>query len=279
LKTLREQMKTDMELRGYCPKTVAAYLKYVERFIEHYSRPPAQISEPEIRNYLHYLLDERGLSDSYINSTYSALRFFYETTMGRTWNVATLPRTKKRTRLPVVLAGEEVKRLLDVTKNLKHRAILMTTYAAGLRVSETAHLKVADIDSRRMQIRVEQGKGRKDRYTLLSDANLALLRAYYRAYRPVIWLFPSHSLDRPISTRSIEKVFERARQKAGITKKATVHSLRHSFATHLLETGTGIYHIQLLLGHTSPRTTSRYLHLTRKDLLKIASPLDVLLAK
>ena len=273
---LRERMKSDMELRGFSPKTNTAYLRHVERFVEYYGLPPAQIAEPEIRNYLHYLLDERKLSDSYLNSAYSALRFFYETTLGRTWDVAKLPRTKKSKRLPVVLDTEEIKQILNVTKNLKHRAMLMTTYAAGLRVSETAHLRVIDIDSKRMQIRVEQGKGRKDRYTLLSNVNLTLLREYWRQYKPVIWLFPSFSLEKPISTRSIEKVFERAKQKAGITKPATVHSLRHSFATHLLETGTGIYHIQLLLGHTSPKTTSRYLHLTRQDLLKITSPMDAL---
>ena len=279
MKSLRELMKENMELRGYSQKTQSIYLRHMERLVEHYGRLPAQISEQEIRDYLYYLLDERKLSDSSLNSAYSGLRFFYETTMGRAWDVTKLPRTKKRKRLPVVLAGEEIKQLLNVTSNLKHRTILMTTYAAGLRVSETAHLKITDIDSKRMQIRVEQGKGRKDRYTLLSDVNLALLREYWREYKPVIWLFPSHSLDRPITTRSIEKIFERAKQKAGITKPATVHSLRHSFATHLLESGTGIYHIQLLLGHTSPKTTSRYLHLTRQDLLKIVSPLDSLLAK
>jgi len=153
----------------------------------------------------------------------------------------------------------------------------MTTYSAGLRVSETAHLKVSDVDSKRMQLLVAQGKGKKDRYALLSPVTLNLLRDYWRQYRPFSWLFPGRLPERPISTRSIQKVFEKAKRKAGIKKPATVHTLRHSFATHLLEAGTDIYHIQKLLGHTSPKTTAIYIHLRRQDLLNIVSPLDSLL--
>ena len=274
---LREQMKMDLELKGYSPKTQAAYLGYMKNFVRYFGRSPAKMGEEEIREYLYHLITGKDLGDSSINSAYSALKFFYETTLGRDWNVAKIPRRKTEKRLPVVLDGSEIKQLLAVTTNLKHRAILMITYSAGLRVSETAHLKVCDIDSKRMQLRVAQGKGKKDRYALLSPVTLNLLRDYWREYRPTIWLFPSRLPERPISTRTIQKVFEKAKQKAGIKKPATVHTLRHSFATHLLEAGTDIYRVQKLMGHTTPKTTAIYIHLRRQDLLKVVSPLDSLL--
>jgi integrase/recombinase XerD len=274
---LREQMKMDLKLKGYSPKTQAAYLGYMKNFVRYFGRSPAKMGEEEIREYLYHLVTEKDLGDSSINSAYSALKFFYKTTLGRDWNVAKIPRRKTEKRLPVVLDGSEIKQLFAVTTNLKHRALLMTTYSAGLRVSETAHLKVSDVDSKRMQLLVAQGKGKKDRYALLSRVTLNLLRDYWRQYRPFSWLFPGRLPERPISTRSIQKVFEKAKRKAGIKKPATVHTLRHSFATHLLEAGTDIYHIQKLLGHTSPKTTAIYIHLRRQDLLNIVSPLDSLL--
>jgi len=274
---LREQMKMDLKLKGYSPKTQAAYLGYMKNFVQYFGRSPAKMGEKEIREYLYHLVTEKDLGDSSINSAYSALKFFYKTTLGRDWNVAKIPRRKPEKRLPVVLDGSEIKQLLAVTTNLKHRAILMITYSAGLRVSETAHLKVSDIDSKRMQLRVTQGKGKKDRYALLSRVTLNLLRGYWRQYRPFSWLFPGRLPERPISTRSIQKVFEKAKRKAGIKKPATVHTLRHSFATHLLEAGTDIYRVQKLMGHTSPKTTAIYIHLRRQDLLKVVSPLDSLL--
>jgi len=274
---LREQMKMDLKLKGYSPKTQAAYLGYMKNFVRYFGRSPAKMGEEEIREYLYHLVTEKDLGDSSINSAYSALKFFYKTTLGRDWNVAKIPRRKTEKRLPVVLDGSEIKQLFAVTTNLKHRALLMTTYSAGLRVSETAHLKVSDVDSKRMQLLVAQGKGKKDRYALLSPVTLNLLRDYWRQYRPFSWLFPGRLPERPISTRSIQKVFEKAKRKAGIKKPATVHTLRHSFATHLLEAGTDIYHIQKLLGHTSPKTTAIYIHLRRQDLLNIVSPLDSLL--
>jgi len=274
---LREQMKMDLKLKGYSPKTQAAYLGYMKKFVRYFGRSPAKMGEEEIREYLYHLVTERDLGDSSINSAYSALKFFYKTTLCRDWNVAKIPRRKTEKKLPVVLDGSEIKQLFAVTANLKHRALLMTTYSAGLRVSETAHLKVYDVDSKRMQLRVTQGKGKKDRYALLSSVTLNLLRDYWRQYRPFSWLFPGCSPDRPISTRSIQKIFEKAKQKAGIKKPATVHTLRHSFATHLLEAGTDIYRVQKLMGHTSPKTTAIYIHLRRQDLLKVVSPLDSLL--
>ena len=274
---LREQMKMDLKLKGYSPKTQTAYLGYMKKFVRYFGRSPAKMGEEEIREYLYHLITEKDLGDSSINSAYSALKFFYETTLGRDWNVAKIPRRKTEKRLPVVLDGSEIKQLLAVTANLKHRALLMITYSAGLRVSETAHLRVSDIDSKRMQLRVAQGKGKKDRYALLSPVTLNLLRDYWRQYRPFSWLFPGRSPERPISTRSIQKVFKDAKRKAGIKKPATVHTLRHSFATHLLEAGTDIYRVQKLMGHTTPKTTAIYIHLRRQDLLKVVSPLDSLM--
>jgi len=274
---LREQMKMDLKLKGYSPKTQTAYLGYMKNFVRYFGRSPAKMGEAEIREYLYHLVTEKDLGDSSINSAYSALKFFYQTVLQGNWNIAKIPRTKVRKKLPIVLDGSEIKQLLAITTNLKHRAILMTTYSAGLRVSETAHLKVSSIDSKRMQLRIDQGKGNKDRYTLLSPVTLNLLQDYWRQYRPFSWLFPGRSPDRPISTRSIQKIFEKAKQKAGIKKPATVHTLRHSFATHLLEAGTDIYRVQKLMGHTSPKTTAIYIHLRRQDLLKVISPLDSLL--
>ena len=273
---LREQMKMDLELRGYSPKTRDAYIGYMKKFALYFRRSPEELGETEIREYLHHVISSKQNSDSYVNGAYSAIKFFYEKTLGRDWNVAKIPRTKKSKRLPVALSGSEVKELFAVTTNLKHRAILMTTYAAGLRLSETAQLKVTDVDSKRMQMRVRQGKGKKDRYTLLSVLNLEILQEYYRQYRPAIWLFPGQSPNGPISGRTIQKIFEKAKEKAGIKKPVTVHSLRHSFATHLLEAGTDIYHIQQLMGHASPKTTSIYIHVRQPNVLRITSPLDTL---
>lgn len=274
---LREQMKMDLKLKGYSPKTQAAYLGYMKNFVRYFGRSPAKMGEKEIREYLYHLITGKDLGDSSINSAYSALKFFYKTTLCRDWNVAKIPRRKTEKRLPVVLDGSEIKQLFAVTTNLKHRALLMTTYSAGLRVSETANLKVCDVDSKRMQLRVAQGKGKKDRYALLSPVTLNLLRDYWRQYHPFSWLFPGRLPERPISIRTIQKIFKKAKRKAGIKKPATVHTLRHSFATHLLEAGTDIYRVQKLMGHTTPKTTAIYIHLRRQDLLKVISPLDSLL--
>lgn len=274
---LRDKMKMALELRGYTAKTQRAYIRYVGDFAQYFGKSPAEMGETEIREYLHHLVAEKQLGDSSINGAYSALRFFYMTTLHRDWNIAKIPRRKQEKKLPIVLDGSEIKQLLAITTNLKHRAILMTTYSAGLRVSETAHLKVSDVDSKRMQLRIARGKGKKDRYALLSRVTLNLLRDYWRQYRPKLWLFPGSSSDSPISTRTIQKVFENAKRKAGIQKPATVHTLRHSFATHLLEAGTDIYRIQELMGHTSPKTTAIYIHLRRQDVLKVVSPADSLL--
>ena len=272
---LIEKMTDDMQLRGYSPKTISAYTSHVKRFEEHFGTHPACLGETQIRQYLLHVISQ-GISSSYANGCYSALRFLYETSLGMDWNMKNIPRSKKQSKLPVVLSLQEVLSIFDAVSNLKHKAILMTTYDAGLRVSETANLLISDIDSSRMSIFVRQGKGQRDRYSLLSQPNLLLLREYWRQYKPSSYLFPGISSDTPISTRTIQQVFYDARKKACINKPASVHSLRHSFATHLLEAGTDLFRIQQLLGHFNLGTTSKYLHMVQTKVLQVRSPLDLL---
>lgn len=273
---LHDQMKRDLELKHYSPRTRCCYLASVKSFAFHFHRSPAEMSDEEIRQYLHYLIEEKKASQAAISQTYSALKFFYETTLKRDWNGFRIPRSKMAKRLPVVLSQQEVEAIFSATRNLKHRAIFMTIYSAGLRVSEAVHLKVSDIDSQRMVIRVEQGKGAKDRYTLLAQRTLEVLRDYWRAYRPKDWLFPGQPRKESLSVSSVQQSFKKVLQEAGIKKHATVHTLRHSFATHLLEGRTDLYQVQRLLGHTTPKTTTVYLHLSRKDLGGVRSPIDFL---
>lgn len=273
---LRQAMLRDMELRGFSKTTKEAYIRHVRRLAEYFGKSPDLLGSEEIKEYLHYLLTEKKSKASYIAVVYSALRFFYVITLERDWNYNKIPRHKPEKGLPMVLSKSEIQGILNSIDNLKHKTILMTTYAAGLRVSEVAKLKVVDIDSKTNQIYVFMGKGKKDRYCLLSKRNLEILRKYYEEYRPTDWLFTGKYPDKHISHRTIQSIFEKARKKAGIKKKATVHTLRHSFATHLLEDGADIFQIKQLLGHSNIKTTSIYLHLKRKDLLTIKSPLDTL---
>jgi integrase/recombinase XerD len=273
---LYDQMKMDLELKNFSPKTVTCYLTCMVNFVRRYGRSPAELGEEEIRNYLHYLIKEKKASQSSINQAYSAMKFFYEVTLGRAWNGIRIPRSKTRKKLPLVLSRQEVHFLLASVGNLKHQAILTTIYSGGLRLGEATHLRVSDIDGKRMTILVQQGKGNKDRYTVLGQRNLELLRRYYRAFRPVQWLFPSKDPAQPLSGSSVQRVFKKALHQAGIKKKASVHTLRHCFATHLLESGTDLYHIQRLLGHSTAKTTSVYLHVTGRDLAKVKSPIDLL---
>jgi site-specific recombinase XerD len=272
---LREQMKGDLELRGLSPHTRDNYLRHVSQFSRHYGRSPRHLGEKEIKEYLLYLLREKKVSTATVNQCYHALKFLYERTLNRMWVMARVPRVRRLKQLPVVLDKEEVESLFSVTENLKHRAILMLIYSSGLRLTEAARLKVPDIDSKRMLVRIKQGKGRKDRYTILSKAALEVLREYWDQYRPTEYLFAGRFPDKPLTGRSIQRVLIKAKDLAGIKKPATVHTLRHSFATHLLEAGTDLYHIQLLLGHRTLNTTTIYLHVSRKELARIISPLDL----
>jgi integrase/recombinase XerD len=271
---LRDQMEMDMRLRRFSPKTIACYLACMKGVAKHFRKSPAELGDEEIRAYLYSLMEERKVSQSVLVQTYSALKFFFEKTLQKQWNAFRIPRCKQRRKLPAVLTREEVESILSATKNLKHRAILMTIYSAGLRIGEATRLKVSDIESGRMMIRVNEGKGLKDRYTLLGERNLEMLRRYWKAYRPLEWLFPGRNASTPVSTSAIQRVFKTSLEKAGIKKKASVHTLRHCFATHLLESGTDLYYIQRLLGHKSAGTTSVYLHITGKDIGKIKSPID-----
>lgn len=270
------KMKMDLELRGYSPKTIKYYIAHVNRISKFFDNSPELLGENDIREYLHYCITERKLNEGTVNTIYSALKFFYEITLEREWKVKKFSRVKSHKRLPVVLSKEEVKSIFDSTDNLKHKAILMTVYAAGLRVSEVVNLKITDIDSRNMQIIIRKGKGKKDRYSMLSQANLEILREYWKKYKPSNYLFEGRYSNTHLSDRSVQRIFCIARDKSKINKKASVHTLRHSFATHLLEDGTDICYIQRLLGHTSIATTTIYLHLRRMDLLNIKSPLDTL---
>lgn len=272
--TLKQQMEMDMELRGLSKYTCKSYLQHMHHFVRHFKKSPLEMTEKEIREYLHYLTHDKKLSHSYVNCAYSALKFFYTVTTDWEWDIRKLPRLKKQSKLPIVLAPKEINTIFLVTTNLKHKSILMTIYSAGLRVSEAAHLKVSDIDSKRMQIRIQSGKGNKDRYCMLSQTLLEILRRYWYAYQPSDWLFPSVQKDKPLSTRSIQKIFKKSLKQAGIHKETGVHGLRHSFATHLLELGTDIYSIQKLMGHSNIKTTSIYIHVQEQKVLNIVSPLD-----
>lgn len=274
---LRKQMEADMALRGLAYRTRQAYVESVAKCAKFYGKSPDQITESESQSYLLHLLTERKLAHSSCNVVASALQFFYRVTLKRRETEFCLPRPKVPQRLPQILSREEVASLFEHTPNLKHRAFLMTTYGGGLRLLEACHLKVSDLDSDRMTIRVEQGKGAKDRYTLLSPRLLNELRRYWIAERPALWLFPSPRIpDRPMNPHSAQRIFYAAKDRAGITKQCGMHGLRHAFATHLLEAGEDVHTIQRLLGHGSLSTTARYFHLAQKHLSGATSPLDLL---
>lgn len=274
---LRNKMIIEMELRGYSQRTIKNYIFSVGAFAKFYNKSPELLGETEIKKYLHYCIIERKLCEGTVNYNNACLKFFYTKVLGRQWNLDKLPRAKERRRLPVVLSPEEIKSIFDATHSLKHKAILMTIYSAGLRISEVCNLKITDIDSKSMQILIRQGKGNKDRYSILSKENLKILREYWKVYKPKDFLFLGRYRADAINPRSVQRALENSIRRTRITKHVTVHSLRHAFATHLLDAGTDICYIQKLLGHTRITTTSIYLHLRRLDLLNIKSPLDILL--
>lgn len=273
---LQDRMRRDMELKNLSPRTIETYLFCMREFVKHHGRSPEELGDEEIRQFLHYLIKEKKASQSKVNQSYSALKFFYERSLGRGWNNTTIPRCKRGKKLPVILSLEEVSRILSSIENLKHRTILTTIYSGGLRISEGVNLRLSDIDGSRMMIRVRQGKGDKDRYTLLGERTLELLREYFKTYRPIHWLFPSEKGDWPLTVSTVQKAFKQALWKTGIKKEASVHTLRHSFATHLLESGIDLYYIQRLLGHTTAKTTAIYLHVRQRDMGKIKSPVDLM---
>lgn len=271
---LRRRMIDDMTLRNFTRSTIDAYVRCVARFARSFHCPPDRLGREHVRSYLLHLLQERHVSHSYYKLTRCALRFFYQETLGRDDVPAGLAPVKQPRILPVVLGPDELARFFAAVGNLKHRALLMTAYAAGLRVSEVTRLRVADIDSDRMVIRVRHAKGQKDRYVMLSPRLLEILRAYWKAARPADFLFPGAAPDRPLTTGSVRKICSRACAAAGLGKHVTVHTLRHSFATHLLESGTDLRTIQVLLGHNSFSTTARYVHVATASIPSTKSPFD-----
>ena len=273
---LRQRMLEDMGIRNLAVNTQSAYLQQVLTYARHFRRSPERLGPEEVRAYQVYLTKTRRLSPSSVSVATGALRFLYKVTLKRDWAVEDIPMPKRPFRLPVILSPEEVMHFLDSIANLMHRAILMTAYAAGLRISEATHLKVTDIDSQRMMLRVDQGKARKDRYVMLSPRLLEELRAYWKAFRPTLWLFPGDLPNKPITRSAVEQACQKARRASGIQKLITPHSLRHAFATHLLESGADVRTIQLLLGHRSLATTSRYLKVATSTVCATTSPLDLL---
>ncbi len=266
---------TELELRGYSPRTVHSYSRYLLKFLLFTDKSVSDISEDDLRLYLHSLI-ARKLSTSYINSVYSSSQLFFMHILKRPLNMQHVPRVKNSKKLPSVLSPSEVSSIIDVTSNVKHKAILMTAYSAGLRVSEILSLKVSDINSKNMQIHVRSGKGDKDRYTLLSQKTLLFLRQYFKVYRPNDWLFYSaRDKSRKLTTRTAQKVFKDSLAKTGVIKPVTFHSLRTSFATHLLIQGTDLFTIKTLLGHKNIQTTMVYLHLAPTKVLTVSSPYDL----
>jgi site-specific recombinase XerD len=271
---LRDQMLADLQLRGATTRTQKTYLREVSNFAKYFNRSPEELGEDELKEYMLYLMQERHLSDGTYRFYVAALKFLYRTTLKREWTVEKIKCPKRKRKLPIVLDLSEVESLFSVTTNLKHKAMLMIAYSSGLRVSETARLKMTDIDSKRMTVRIRQGKGGADRYSILSQTALEHLRQYWKKYRPTEWLFEGQKKDDHITSHTIQTIFYAAKERAGITKPASVHTLRHSFATHLVEAGTSLHHVQLLLGHRSPTTTTVYLHVSRLNLSQVTSPLD-----
>jgi integrase/recombinase XerD len=273
---LRRRMLEDMEIRNLSHNTQLSYLQQVSSFAKYFQRSPELLGPEEIRAYQVHLTTERKLAPGTLCLIASALRFLYKVTLKREWVDTEIPLPKKPFKLPVILSREEVAHFLESIASFKHRTILMTAYAAGLRISEVTRLKLTDIDSQRMMIRVEQGKTAKDRYVMLSPQLLEILRVYWKATRPKQWLFSGDIPGRPISKSAVEQACQKAHRRSGIKKPITPHSLRHGFATHLLEAGTDVRKIQLLMGHRSLASTARYLKVATTTVCATTSPFDLL---
>ena len=274
---MRRRMEEELKLRGCRPRTQSAYLEWVARFAAYHRQPPEQMGEEQVRAYLVHLLETQKLSRSTLVQALCGLKFFYVHVLHRSCEVEDfhLPRHHGR-KLPRVLSESEVKKLLESAEDLKEQAIVMTLYAAGLRLNELLHLEIKDIDSSKMQIRVREGKGAKDRNVVLSWTLLEVLRRYYLRYRPVRWLFYGRTPQQALDERFVQRMVRRLSEKAGLREGVTTHTLRHSFATHLLEHGTELPYIQVLLGHRNVKTTMLYLRVSPPALRKVISPLDQL---
>jgi site-specific recombinase XerD len=264
-------MVEDMQLRGLSEKTQEAYVRAVRQLAEHYGKSPEHINEEELRQYFLFLQNHRQVAPSTLNQALYAIKFFFEHTLRREWPTLDLVRPRREKKLPVVLSVAEVRRILACLYHPLYRACLSTIYACGLRLQEGVHLQIRDIDGERMTVHVRHGKGAKDRYVPLPHSILQMLRQYWPTHRHPVWLFPSSTpiavspatATKPVHPRSVQKAFQSALQESGVQKPATVHTLRHSYATHLLEAGVNLRVIQAYLGHSSPKTTAIYTHVTR----------------
>ena len=274
---LHDRMQEDLLLKAYSPHTQKAYLRCARHFVSHYMRSPEEMGEQEIRDFLLHLVRDRKASPSTLGMYVNALKFLYTVTLKRPAEVEGISHPKRPKTLPVILSPEEVLRVFAAIRSVKHKALIATAYGAGLRISEVCGLRITDIDSQRMRIHVRSGKGKKDRYVMLGQSLLALLRQYYQKARPKgEYLFPGYKPQRPICTTAVNQVLRKVVRQAGLSKKVTMHTLRHCFATHLMETGTDIRIVQVLLGHSSIRTTLRYTHITDRLVQKLVSPLDMI---
>jgi integrase/recombinase XerD len=275
---LRRRMLEDLQLRGLAPRTQQCYLEAVKHRTQHYRRAPDQISEEELRQYFLFLINDKKVAESTLRVHLYGIRFFYERTLKRPWPVFDLVRPRKTQKLPVVLSLWEVRSLLALVKNPKARMCLRLIYACGLRLTEGTQLQVSDIDAQRMLVRVHQGKGGKDRFVPLAPRVLALWREYWRRQRPRPWVFPARDGSAPLSPTSLHKTFKAVVRQSGIPTDASIHTLRHSYAPHLLERGVSRRVMQELLGHKSPRTTARYTHLTPPTLASVHATINALMA-
>ncbi|MGH2568950.1 MAG: site-specific tyrosine recombinase/integron integrase [Bacteroidota bacterium] len=273
--SLFEVLKKELRLRNYSPKTIKAYKSVIRSFVKHIDpKHPREVTETDLRAYLLHLLQEKKMAASSVNQVLNALRFLYVDLYNRPLTLGEIPRPKKQRKLPSILSEEEVHALFEQTTNLKHKVLLMLTYSAGLRVGEVVRLKPEDIDSKRMLIHIRKAKGQKDRYVQLAATTLTMLRSYWKKEHPQEWLFPGQRDGRYLSERSAQEIFKQAAERAGIRKPVSIHALRHSYATHLLEAGVDIRYIQEILGHSNLKTTEIYTHVSKKKIAEVVNPLD-----
>ncbi len=273
---MRQKMIKEMSLRRFSEKTQKSYLSSVTGLARYFKLSPEKINKQMIEEYMLHVIQDRKLKWGSCNTILVGLRFFYIKMLGMDSLFINIPINKKGCELPEILSSDELESLFTVMPNQKHRTLLMTAYAAGLRVSELVNLKLADIDSKRMMIRVHQGKGRKDRYTILSKRLLKELRIYWKMYSPNLWLFSGRDPEQPLPSGTAQKIYYKAKERAGIKKGKCIHTLRHCFGTHLLEAGVDLRTIQMLMGHSNIKTTIIYLQLSKKHLSSTQSPLDLL---
>lgn len=270
-----DQLKFAMELRGKSKDTIREYVSHTRLYQDYYDKPADQMREPEIAKYLHYLLTEKGNSAATVNVYNSAFRFLYGEVLDILLNPKKLPRAKGNRKIPEIPTKQELGYIFYLTKNLKYKAIFMTIYGSGLRLSEAVNLKVKDIDSKQGRIFIRSGKGGRDRYTLLPAKTVNILREYYKVYKPTDWLFVTEK-GTHLTYRAIQDAFKKVVEKSGIPKHITIHTMRHCFATHLLNEGKNIFEIKRLLGHVRIDTTTWYLQLSDSEVLKLLSPLDTM---